>query len=1044
MSQSQSEEAIRTPNRKPWLTALKVVCWVVAALIVVAACLVGGFIAYLTPQRIVEIIEEKSDEYLQADVKIGRLDYKIWKTYPWLYFEVDSLEIISKSLDDLPLQQKKQLPVYADSLASVEKVKGKINIHALLKDEIMLREIEIVKPAANIVMVSDSVANFNILKKELPKMEKMPEINLSEIKIVSPVEFNFFSLAQDVEANLDIKNFFLAKESPDSYKIGFDGYTAAKYGEYELPQAIPLKFSTDITPLKDDLKVRLDNLNLSCGNIDLEVRGDLEAHADGIDLNSLFLTANISDVFDVMQYLPTPIANKVKIPEGIEGDVPLMLTLNLLSPYNVNKEKFKNFNLSNLPKFSAVVKISDGKLDLTPPNGKKIEADDIYLIAECNFDPFESENTTLSIAELRVKGEGISLEGMAHISNLTGEQQAFNGNVNFESPLMESLAYFLPSSPVKVAGTLKGNVSVAGNIIDLGKNGITDLAFSGGMASNSLNITSGKTGNVKISNMKTDFVGSLPAYPIKSYQGTKLGFDFTADSFTSKGMGANVSMSKFKVSLDAADTVSGNPDPYGTLEVRAGSVNAKMPGNRFNASNLSLSASGSLNPSGTPNYSAVDETSGGNDALIASRINHTPLVLEYTGGGILQTIMGMVNLDADIKIEKGNFLSSSYLYPIEFAGVDLSTNLNQLKLTASNIRMARSGFAITAAIDGLKPFLTSFEATPLQASADIRFSNVDINQLSWGYYGALLKQGVPYDSVFFVPPMTPLTATDSICVAIPRNIDANIRLYSDAAEYFQYRFAPLSTDIIIKDGDATLNKLTVGTPYCTALVDWTYSTARLDNIYMNLHADIDDFVFANFYPVFPQLIDKIPELKDFTGVLNASIGCRFNMFPDMFMNSSSLEGQFNIKGTDLQFARQGKIERITHLMLIEGSEPIKLQNLNITGYYHDNLLQVNPFRVNFDDYQLQFAGINNALGDMYYHIALEKSPFHLPFGVTLKGKFSHPEVRMGGTHINNKEAEQVAAELGSNININIMAYLRNGWQMFIQQAAKYEGAQGGK
>ena len=125
-------------------------------------------------------------------------------------------------------------------------------------------------------------------------------------------------------------------------------------------------------------------------------------------------------------------------------------------------------------------------------------------------------------------------------------------------------------------------------------------------------------------------------------------------------------------------------------------------------------------------------------------------------------------------------------------------------------------------------------------------------------------------------------------------------------------------------------------------------------------------------------------------------------------------------------------------MLIEGEEPIKIQNMDITGGYHDNLLQINPFKLTFDNYQLSFAGVNNTAGDLYYHFALEKSPFHMPFGVSLTGKFSHPEIKLGGTHIDDFKAERVASDPADNLNVNIMAWLKHGWLIFTQEAAKYE------
>lgn len=1020
-------------------TLLKVVAWIAGCLIVIAGAIVWGVCEYLSPERITRLIEEKSGEYLNAEIKIGKLDYHVRKSYPWLEFEVDSLEVISKSLEGVSPDLQKQLPLYSDSLASIVKLQGKINLHALWRDKIQLKDLEIVKPAANIVMVNDSISNFTILKHSLPDKFKQPEIDLSEIKVISPVNFNFFSLGDDIQAKLEVENFYLAKLAAYTYKIGFEGVVNGHYQNYILQDNLPIKFTTELTPSPQDLSANLDNLSLSYGGLKLDMKGDVKTNKRGMELSNVKLNVDIDDVFTFLTQLPSPITDKIKIPEGINGHLPISVTLSLNSPYEINQNKLKNFTLHDLPLFSAIVNIKDANLNLTPTHGKKIEADNLYLIMECNYDPYNSEQTYLTIAEVRMKGEGISLEGVAHISNLTGDMQSFTGNVNFQTPLVESLAYFIPSSPVNLAGYLKGEVNFSGEAIEYGQKGLKDIAIAGDIKSNSLKVKSGRSGNLSLKNVKTIFNASIPSYPLTSYTGTKLGFDFSADSIVSKAPGMNLLLGKLNLKLDAADTVSGSPDPYGVLKINAGSVNANLEGNEIAAQNLKIEASGMLNSSSSGTYTSVSPSNGGNDELIASRIKHTPLVVEYDGGGILQTIMTMVSLNTNVKIQKGTFNTPAYLYPVEFSDVDLSSDLNNLDLQARNIKISDTGVSLRSHIEGLKPFMTSFSATPLKIRSDLKFTNVDINQLSWGYYGALISHEEPVDSVFYAPSMTPLTAQDSVCVAIPRNIDANIRLFSDAAEYMQYKFFPLSTDIIVNNGVATLSNLTVGTPYCTAVVDWTYSTAQLDNIFMNLKAKVKDFEFAEFYPVFPSLIDKTPELKDFTGTINADINCRFDMFPDMFMNPQSLAGNFDIKGSHLQFARQGKIEKITHLMLIEGTEPILIENININGGFHDDLLQVNPFKIKFDEYQLGVGGVNNTAGDIYYHLALEKSPFHLPFGVTLKGKMSHPEVRVGGTHINDKETEEVTTNLTSNLNINIMSYLRHGWLLFIQEAAKYEG-----
>lgn len=1022
------------PRRNRGILALKIIAWVLGALIVIAGAVIWGISAYINPERITKIIEQKSAEYLKADLKIGKLDYKFWRTYPWLEFEIDSLTLISRSLEGLNPSEREKLPENADFLASVEKLKGKINVHSLLHDDIEMKGIEITRPKANIVMVNDSVSNFDILKSK-PSTKKIPEIDISDINVTAPVDLSFFSLQNNLQAHAGIEDFFVTKNDNFVYDIGFEGNVGGRYQDYAV-NSVPLKFKTTVKPSFDDLTLRLNNLSMVLAGVRTEINGEIIADKKGIDLREADLNVSIEDIFTLIYNLPDFLKDKINIPDGISGYLPVVLSLHLKDPFFIDPGKKFSFSPEELPSVLAVVKVAEANLLMQPPKGKKIEADDIYFEAVCDFDAKNPDATNLQIHNLRMNGEGINLTGNAELSNLTAQQQDFKGNFNFSSPVMETLAYFIPALPVKVAGYLKGNIEFSGEAMNFGKNGLKDLAFAGELNSHSLKINGGSNGSYRLRNMKTGFKGTIPSYPLSDYAGTGMDLVITADSIYTTAQGAKVELAKFELKLDGGDTISGSPDPFGSLLIKAGAMNMTSNGNRFKGKDISMKANGMLNSSGPGNYTVVNVSNGGNDEIIESRIDHTPLVLDYQGGGIMSTLMGMIKLKGSFKMSNGELNTPDYLYPILINNLEITSNLNNYKVEVDNVTISNTSFRLNGEFEGLEPFLTSYSATPLKGTADIRFKNVDINRLSYGYYGALQKAGA--DSVYYVPPMAPPSKKDSLCIVIPRNIDAKVRLFSESAEYMQYKFSPLSTQIVVKDGVASLLNLTVGAPYCTAVVDWIYSTVQLDNIFMNLRAKVKDFKFKNFYEVFPTLVTKTPELANFTGVIDADIACDFEMFPDMYMDAASLKGRCNLNGTELEFAREGKIERITHLLLIKGDEPIKIQNVNILATYHDNLLQVNPFKICFDDYQLELAGINNTAGNMYYHLALEKSPFHLPFGVSLLGTFKHPEIKVGGTHIEDYHSQTVSSEPDTKINVNIMKWLSHGWQIFIKEAARYE------
>lgn len=1028
-------------RRRPWITFLKVFCWCVGILVVLCGIAIWIIAGYMNPNRIVHLIEEHGSEYLDARIKIGDLKYKLWRTYPWFEFEVDSLTIISTRLDHLNAQQRKELPECADSLASVMKLTGSINIHDLFHKEVSLRDLEIIRPEVNIVVVNDTLNNYDIARK-LPKisLSKIPKIKFPELKIISPVNVSIYSLPEQMEAFMEVENFQLAKSDKKTFEFDFEGTVDGKYGDYTLPAKVPVKFNTQIRSKLHEMTVSLKDLSLEVAGIGVYAFGEIKAKKNKIDLSKAQFRLTFNDLFALMQYLPEDMRGKVELPDGLSGVLPLRLDVNLLSPFLLDTEHISNMTLQDLPDLHASLNIDNAELNLVPPGGKRIYADDIYMEVEGDFYPDSLQNTHISIPELRLRGEGIALDGSGMINNLLGDEQTIEAELAFNSPLMETLRYFLPKNGVKISGFLQGEVKLNAIAQNLGRNGVKDVSVKGDLSSRALNLSEKSSGQIRLKNMKSDFHAIIPAYPLTNYTGTKIFFLFKTDSLAGKVKDTDLFLTKLELSLDMLDTVSGAPDPDGDLIVKIKELEAVNGGNEFRAQDIDLKSSGTLQSSSSSNYSnvaTVSPSSGVDDTLIASRDKHTPLVLTYNGGGLLQTLISMLKLDADINLGRCSFRIPQYLYSFELMGLNLSTNLNDIKFTANNLKIGDSGCGLTARLDGLGPFLTSYSATPLKATAEINFSNVDINQLSWGYYGTLVKAGK--DSVFYVPPVLPYTAADSVCVVIPRNIEADIKLHSNSAEYMNYRFAPLSTDIIVKNGAATLKQLTIGAPYCTAVVDWTYSTTQLDNIYMDLKAKVKNFSFESFYGVFPALISKAPELKNFTGMLNAGIDCRFGMYPSMFMNPESMTAKFNIQGSQLMFAREGKIERITHLMLIDGDAPIHIQNLDITGGYHSNLLQVNPFKIEFDDYEFSVGGINNAIGEMYYHFALEKSPFHLPFGVTLKGNFSHPEVSLGGTHIDDYEAEKVSPEVSEKFNVNIMSYLQNGWQLFLKEAAKFRG-----
>lgn len=151
-------------KRRPWW--VRVLKWlgISAAVIVAMVLVVVTLVVWiLSPTKLTPLVERHASEYLNADLRAQRIELTFWHTFPHLTLDVDSLRLTSRSLRGLPDSIAATLPSDADSLLTLGRFHGEIDLLPLLAGRIALRDVELHRPAVNLVQVSDSVANYLIM-----------------------------------------------------------------------------------------------------------------------------------------------------------------------------------------------------------------------------------------------------------------------------------------------------------------------------------------------------------------------------------------------------------------------------------------------------------------------------------------------------------------------------------------------------------------------------------------------------------------------------------------------------------------------------------------------------------------------------------------------------------------------------------------------------------------------------------------------------------------------------------------------------------------
>jgi hypothetical protein len=98
----EDKEKAETPKRSGFFKKLaKTIMWFVIGIVLLITLLLGGVVWILTPERLTPIVEQYANEFLDAQVEIGRVELTFWKTFPQLKVDVDSVTIVSDNFKEL-------------------------------------------------------------------------------------------------------------------------------------------------------------------------------------------------------------------------------------------------------------------------------------------------------------------------------------------------------------------------------------------------------------------------------------------------------------------------------------------------------------------------------------------------------------------------------------------------------------------------------------------------------------------------------------------------------------------------------------------------------------------------------------------------------------------------------------------------------------------------------------------------------------------------------------------------------------------------------
>lgn len=1066
-----ASEKHQPPHRRRLVKMGKITAIVIGAVIFLVVILMGAATLWLTPDRLTRMVNETVSRELNADVTAHNVRFTIWSSFPHFCIDIDSVRVISRVLRKLPVSQRDSLPADCDYLASTGRLRGGINLLRLLKGEICLRDVEVEALDLNLV-AADSLANYLIWTPDTTK-STIPYFTANRVSIVNPRRLRFFSLPSSSNTVVALDKLLLERhaDNNDSYSLQLSGKVDSEVDKMIILRGFPVNLAGRIDLGFDPFRIRTSDYHVNLGEIKGNVSMAMEMGKE-IKLNDFSYRLDNCSISRILSYLPPELAPNL---ERIDADVSVNATARLTSPYL--------FSSRSLPSAEVDFNIPPGKVGYNFTDGESYILHHGATEGKLLFNGSAPEKSHFDLSELELTGEGLALTVAGRVTDLLADPEVSikltgDADLNRAGRLISALRPYSPKGMLdtdallrfRVSDVSKGDlasISLHGDValkdFSMRRKGIVPglsgdgvlLRFGGGVAEltdeilsgglfdltgriDSLTIDQGKM-KVRTQDMALESsVSSGAAKPLSQIVSQlPLDLKITSGRLAVEIPGDTIEADIRNLQLDGKMVTRRNdmvPSAL-TLRLKGDNVEFSLPDGKLSVNDISATfrALSGLKEIRTADYKAPAAWTA--DRMSIDRVGHTFEYLTVPLPARLKNLMARWRTYLDLNIGNGRILTRSFPVSNTFHNVRLAASFDSVVLRNLDLRSRSSAMSMSGSLSNLRQFLNSRTPAPLDIRLDVALDTVQINQLAGAYEKGLeLTKGVAATQLKPMP--AEVSPSDTIAMLIPRNIRADIRATAKRTEYMNLHFYNLSTGVKVADGDAKVENLKIYADFGHAEGDLAYSTSDVQRLGAKVDLSVRDINLVNFFKNFHTLLLMMPQMKNLQGTISADCDMSLLLFPNMYLNFPSVNADIFVEGRGLKVHQDEFIRHITKMMLIRTSDDLHIENMNVHASVHDNLLELYPFKFEFDRYRLSMGGLNNFDGDLYYHIGIDKSPVPFPFGVNIVGHFSHPEIRFGGAKYKVKKGTEITSSVMESKKMNVVRQMKYYMREFIHKAAE--------
>ncbi|MBQ7268285.1 MAG: hypothetical protein IJS62_00320 [Bacteroidales bacterium] len=337
-----------------------------------------------------------------------------------------------------------------------------------------------------------------------------------------------------------------------------------------------------------------------------------------------------------------------------------------------------------------------------------------------------------------------------------------------------------------------------------------------------------------------------------------------------------------------------------------------------------------------------------------------------------------------LSVARGFVATPAFPLRTRFRDIDADFDDRDVHLNSFSLTSGTSDLSARGMLRGL--FRTMLGRGVLDLSMDLYSRQINANEL---LAASTHDEAIPAaaysdseDDSAIVTDTLANARVDSLPMAVvPANLRAAVRLKADSLHFAFLDAKPLEAVLNIRERTMQLRDVRLCSPLGDLDLNAYFSTRTKKTMGAGVDMKLTGVSVPLALRLFPGFEQMAPPLKTFEGKVNCEISATTQLDTNMNVMMHTVDGVAKLTGREMKIGDAGNLRLVTSLMLFKNKNIGPLGDISANASIHDSRLDIYPFLLDVDRYQLALSGIYGVGGIMDYYVSILKSPLPIRFGV---------------------------------------------------------------